>query len=69
MALIKISKKLEIFQDSETLNETILKNFISKIELAKEKIRMELLRAKTLVDEQQNLDETKFFINIDHHMP
>ena len=69
MALLRISKKLGIFQDSETLNETILQNFIIKIKIAQEKLKMDLLRAKTLENEGLNLNETEFFVNIDHHMP
>ena len=69
MALLRISKKLGIFQDSETLNETILQNFIIKIKIAQEKLKMDLLRAKTLENEELNLNETEFFVNIDHHMP
>jgi hypothetical protein len=30
---------------------------------------MDLLRAKTLENEGLNLNETEFFVNIDHHMP
>jgi len=51
VALLRISKKLGIFQDSETLNETILQNFIIKIKIAQEKLKMDLLRAKTLENE------------------
>jgi len=69
VALLRISKKLGIFQDSETLNETILQNFIIKIKIAQEKLKMDLLRAKTLENEGLNLNETEFFVNIDHHMP
>ena len=69
MALLRISKKLGIFQDSETLIETILQNFIIKIKIAQEKLKMDLLRAKTLENEELNLNETEFFVNIDHHMP
>lgn len=69
MALLRISKKLGIFQNSETLNETILRNFIIKIKIAQEKLKMDLLRAKTLENEGLNLNETEFFVNIDHHMP
>ena len=69
MALLRISKKLGIFQNSETLNETILRNFIIKIKIAQENLKMDLLRAKTLENEGLNLNETEFFVNIDHHMP
>ncbi len=69
MALLRISKKLEIFQDSETLNETILQNFIIKIKIAQKKLKMDLLRVKNIENEGSNLNETEFFVKIDHHMP